>query len=165
VRNGARWGTAAFLVVGPGTVAGLVPWLLTSWQGHGPVPGGVPAMLLGGLMIAAGVAVIVDAFVRFALEGRGTPVPMAPPKELVVGGVYRHVRNPMYLALGSLVAGQALLLGRPVLWAYLGVLTLVSVAFVHIYEEPHLTAVFGRRYAEYRRNVPGWLPRMRPWRQ
>lgn len=121
-------------------------------------------MVLGGMMIAAGAAVIIDAFVRFALEGRGTPVPMAPPRELVVGGIYRHVRNPMYLALGSLVGGQALLLWQPVLWAYLGLLALVSVTFVHVYEEPHLARVFGERYARYRRNVPRWVPRPRPWR-
>jgi protein-S-isoprenylcysteine O-methyltransferase Ste14 len=92
-RRRAAIGTAAFAVA-PATVAGLVPWLLTRWEVAAPVPGGVPAQVTGVLLIGTGAAVITNSFVRFAVEGLGTPAPFAPPKHLVVGGLYRYVRNP-----------------------------------------------------------------------
>ena len=94
----------------PGFVAGVMPWLLTGWDSTDPPR----ALVVGGaLLIAAGTAVLLHAFARFVLEGIGTPAPVAPTEQLVVGGAYRYVRNPMYLAVGSVIAGQALLLGRP----------------------------------------------------
>jgi protein-S-isoprenylcysteine O-methyltransferase Ste14 len=107
--------------------------------------------------------VITHSFARFAKEGLGTPVPAAPPTELVVGGLYRHVRNPMYLALDCLIVGQALLLGRARLVAYAGAVQVVAATFVKVYEEPTLARTFGDQYERYRRNVPGWWPRQRPW--
>jgi protein-S-isoprenylcysteine O-methyltransferase Ste14 len=150
-----------FLVVVPGTVAGLVPWLLTGWD-----TGTTRAALqiLGAILLVAGALVLVDAFVRFVVEGIGTPAPVAPTQELVVGGLYRHVRNPMYLAVGATIVGQALLLGRPILLVYAAAFAVTVVAFVRGYEEPTLAQQFGARYEEYRRAVPGWWPRLRPWR-
>jgi protein-S-isoprenylcysteine O-methyltransferase Ste14 len=162
-RRRAAIGSALFMVAGPGVVTGLVPWLLSGWEARRPVPGGAVAQAAGVALIGAGASVITHAFVRFAKEGLGTPVPAAPPTELVVGGLYRHVRNPMYLALDCLIVGQALLLGRARLLAYAGAVTAATGAFVKLYEEPRLAATFGDRYERYRRNVPGWLPRLRPW--
>jgi protein-S-isoprenylcysteine O-methyltransferase Ste14 len=80
----------------------------------------------------------------------------------VVGGAYRHVRNPMYLAVIALMAGQGLLLGRPVLFVYAAVFWVVVAAFVHGYEEPTLASRFGDEYDAYRRAVPAWMPRRTP---
>jgi protein-S-isoprenylcysteine O-methyltransferase Ste14 len=108
--------------------------------------------------------VLVHAFARFVVEGLGTPAPVAPTEQLVVGGIYRFVRNPMYLAVVAAVVGQALLLGRVVLLAYAVVLGVVFAAFVRLYEEPTLRRQFGDDYSRYRRAVPAWRPRLRPWR-
>jgi protein-S-isoprenylcysteine O-methyltransferase Ste14 len=107
---------------------------------------------------------VVSAFGRFVTEGLGTPAPVAPPQRLVVGGLYRYVRNPMYVAVLSCVVGQALLFGRASLWVYGALVTVAMVAFVRLYEEPNLARRFGADYEAYRRAVPGWLPRLRPWR-
>ena len=150
-----------FLVVAPGVVAGLIPWWLTGWEAGTTWP---PLQLLGALLLVAGVIVLVDAFVRFVVEGIGTPAPIAPTQRLVVGGLYRHVRNPMYLAVGATIVGQALLLGRPILLLYAAAFAVVVLAFVRGYEEPTLARQFGAEYEDYRRAVPGWWPRLRPWR-
>ena len=150
-----------FLVVAPGVVAGLIPWWLTGWEAGTTWP---PLQLLGALLLVAGVIVLVDAFVRFVVEGIGTPAPIAPTQRLVVGGLYRHVRNPMYLAVGATIVGQGLLLGRPILLLYAAVFAVVVLAFVRGYEEPTLARQFGAEYEDYRRAVPGWWPRLRPWR-
>jgi protein-S-isoprenylcysteine O-methyltransferase Ste14 len=159
-RARAAAGTLVFLVGAPGVAAGLVPWLLTGWEAEGWWP---PLRVLGALMIAAGLGFLLEAFIRFVVEGFGTPAPVAPPERLVVGGAYRHVRNPMYLAVGAVIAGQALLLARPVLLLYAALFGVAVVAFVRGYEEPALARRFGERYDEYRRAVPGWLPRRTPW--
>lgn len=120
--------------------------------------------LLGGLLIIVGLPVLVHAFVRFVTEGRGTPAPIAPPSRLVVGGLYRRVRNPMYVAVGIVIAGQALLLGSRALGVYLALFCAAVATFVHGYEEPVLRERFGEEYDVYRRAVPAWRPRLRPWR-
>jgi protein-S-isoprenylcysteine O-methyltransferase Ste14 len=162
-RRRAAIGSALFMVVGPGVVAGLVPWLLTRWRPRRHVPGGVATRTAGVALVGVGGSVITHSFARFVREGLGTPVPVAPPTELVVGGLYRHVRNPMYLALDCLIVGQAFLLGRARLVAYAAAVTGATATFVKLHEEPALAKTFGDRYEEYRRNVPGWVPRLRPW--
>jgi protein-S-isoprenylcysteine O-methyltransferase Ste14 len=159
-RARAIGGSFAFLLIAPGVIAGLVPWLLTGWETHAWWP---PLRVLGGVLIGVGLAVLLEAFVRFAVEGVGTPAPVAPPEGLVVGGAYRHVRNPMYLAVAALIVGQALLLGRPALFAYVAVFGVAVAAFVHGYEEPVLARRFGSEYEDYRRAVPAWRPRLTPW--
>jgi protein-S-isoprenylcysteine O-methyltransferase Ste14 len=141
-------------------VAGVIPWLLTGWQME-TAPLGV--RIAGGVLVALGLAFLLHAFARFVLEGLGTPAPVAPTERLVVGGVYRYVRNPMYLAVGAVIVGQALLLGQPGLLAYAAAFGLVVLGFVRLYEEPTLSARFGASYEAYRRAVPGWLPRRHPW--
>jgi protein-S-isoprenylcysteine O-methyltransferase Ste14 len=156
----AALGSLLFLFVAPGVMAGLVPYLLTGWDSTGPP---LPLAVLGALLIAAGVAVLLHAFASFVIEGRGTPAPVAPTEQLVVGGLYRHVRNPMYVAVGATIVGQALLLGRPGLLAYAALFWAVVAAFVYGYEEPTLSERYGEQYDAYRRAVPAWLPRLRPW--
>jgi protein-S-isoprenylcysteine O-methyltransferase Ste14 len=155
-RARAAAGSIVFLLLAPGVVAGVVPWLLTEWESHSwPLP----VRALGALLIAGGVGVLLHAFGRFVVEGLGTPAPVAPTERLVVGGLYRYLRNPMYVAVAATILGQALLLGQPVLLAYAAVFMAVVAAFVHLYEEPTLTRRYGEQYTAYRRAVPAWLPR------
>jgi len=153
----AAAGTAAFLVIVPGIVTGLVPWLITGWQPGTTRPAALVAA--GAIRTAAGCLVLLTAFGRFVVEGHGTPAPPAPTDTLVIGGLYRYVRNPMYLALQAIIVGQALLLDRPVLLGYAVVVAAATAAFTRWYEEPALARRYGEQYEEYRREVPGWLPR------
>jgi protein-S-isoprenylcysteine O-methyltransferase Ste14 len=163
-KAGAALGSAVFFVLAPGAVAGLVPWWLTGWEVRSLPAWWLPLRVAGVVLLVAGAAVLVHAFARFVVEGVGTPAPVAPPRELVVGGLYRYVRNPMYLAVLAAVVGQALALGQLVLLAYAAILAAAFVTFVHWYEEPTLARKLGARYQAYRRAVPGWWPRRRPWR-
>jgi len=159
----AAAGSAAFFALAPGVVAGLVPWWLTGWQVREPLPYWMPLRLIGVALLAVGTGVLVQAFVRFVSEGSGTPAPVAPTRELVVGGLYRYVRNPMYLAVLAAIVGQALALGQLVLLPYAAGVCAAFAAFVHRYEEPTLARQFGARYEAYRRAVPAWWPRRHPW--
>ena len=164
-REVAAAGSSAFFLVAPGVIVGLLPWLLTGWQVRWTTPFAVPLQAAGGVLTAAGVGVIVSSFVRFVREGAGTPAPVAPAEHLIVGGLYRYVRNPIYVALIAAILGQALLLGQPVLVLYAAADLVVTAGYVRWREEPVLVRRFGERYEEYRRAVPGWLPRLRPWHQ
>lgn len=163
-RARAAAGSLVFLVVAPGVVAGVVPWALTGWEAASPPPARRILGIGGAVLLAAGVVVLLEAFVRFVREGLGTPAPLAPTERLVVGGLYRHVRNPMYLAIEATVVAQALLLGRPILLAYAAILAVAFWAFVRSYEEPTLARRYGEEYDAYRRAVPAWRPRLTPWR-
>ena len=155
----AAAGSAAFFVVGPGTVVGVIPWLITRWA----LPDlGAPGRVVQGvgvLLIVAGLVPLVHAFVQFAKAG-GTPVPVAPPQRLVVTGFNRFVRNPMYVGLIVVVLGQAVLFGSLGLVVYALVIWAVTASFVHVYEEPTLARQFGREYDTYRHNVRA---RTHPW--
>jgi protein-S-isoprenylcysteine O-methyltransferase Ste14 len=153
----AALGSLVFLLIAPGITAGLVPYWITGWDA---APGtSLPLQVVGGVLVVAGAGVLLHAFARFVVEGVGTPAPVAPTERLVVGGLYRWVRNPMYVAVTSTIIGQALLLGRPVLIAWAAVFVAAVAAFVHGYEEPTLLARYGAEYEAYRHAVPGWLPR------
>ena len=162
-RARAAAGSFVFLLLAPGVVAGVVPWLLTGWTVNDDYAW-PPLQVLGALLIVAGAGALLHAFGRFVVEGIGTPAPVAPTERLVVGGLYRYVRNPMYVAVAATVIGQALVLGRPGLLAYAALFMAVVGAFVRFYEEPTLAERFGNEYAEYRRAVPAWHPRLHPWR-
>ncbi len=159
----AAAGSLVFLVAAPGVVAALVPWLLTGWDARDGWP--PPLRLAGGVLVCAGIAALLEAFARFVVEGLGTPAPLAPTERLVVGGLYRYVRNPMYLAVGAIIVGQALVLGRQILLAYAAVFAAAVVAFVRGHEEPTLVRRYGGEYDAYRRAVPAWWPRRTPWRR
>jgi protein-S-isoprenylcysteine O-methyltransferase Ste14 len=136
-------------------VAGIVPWLLTRWHAESQ-----PAVLriLGIVVMAAGGAIVIETTTRFALQGRGTPAPWAPPERFVERGSYRFVRSPMYLGVILLVVGQGLLLGRAVLYAWAVAAWLIFTGFLAFYEEPQLHDRFGASYDDYRRRVRRWLP-------
>jgi protein-S-isoprenylcysteine O-methyltransferase Ste14 len=155
----AAVGTSIFFAVAPGMVAGVIPWLITRWETGDSLPDWPPVRALGAVLVAAGAVVIVNAFARFVLEGVGTPAPAAPTENLVVGGLYRYVRNPMYLAVDGAIVGQALLLCRAELLIWAAVVTTANAAFVHFYEEPTLHRQFGESYDTYRATVNAWIPR------
>jgi protein-S-isoprenylcysteine O-methyltransferase Ste14 len=159
----ATAGSALFLLMAPGVVAGLVPWWLTGWRMGAAYP--APVQITGMALVAVGAAVLLTAFAQFAIEGRGTPAPPAPTEQLVVRGLYRYVRNPMYLAVLAVITGQALLLSRPILLGYAAVVAAAFIAFVYGYEQPTLTRRYGAQYQAYRRAVPGWWPRLPPARK
>ncbi|HEU5473906.1 MAG TPA: isoprenylcysteine carboxylmethyltransferase family protein [Actinophytocola sp.] len=158
--SAAALGSALFFLAAPVVVAGVLPWWLAGWSPGRTAP---PLAVLGGVLVAGGAAVVGDAFVRFVRDGRGTPAPVAPTERLVVGGLYRFVRNPMYVGVVTAIVGQALLLGRLSVWLYAGLAWLVMAAFVRWHEEPNLRARFGIDYEAYKHAVPAWVPRTRPW--
>ena len=157
-------GSAVFLVIAPGFVAGLVPWWISHWRLDPPFLGMPLFRLAGGILIALGAVGLLDSFVRFALQGLGTPAPVFPTRHLVVTGLYRYVRNPMYVAVVSTILGQSLVLGNAALLEYGAVVWLLFHLFVLIYEEPTLKATFGSEYKSFCAAVPRWIPRMTPWR-
>jgi protein-S-isoprenylcysteine O-methyltransferase Ste14 len=159
----AAAGSLVFLLLAPGILAGAIPWWLTGWRVQEPLPYWLPLRVAGLVLLAAGVVALVHAFARFVVEGLGTPAPVAPTERLVVGGLYRYVRNPMYLAVAATIVGQAMVLGQPILVVYTAAFAVVVVAFVHWYEEPTLRRQFGEQYERYRRAVPAWWPRRKPW--
>jgi protein-S-isoprenylcysteine O-methyltransferase Ste14 len=162
-RAAAAIGSLVWLLLAPGVVAGLIPWWLTDGDTDGSSGAWLPLRALGAVLILAGAAALLHAFARFVLDGLGTPAPVAAPQELVVTGLYRHVRNPMYLAVLALVVGEAMLLVRPVLLGYAVVVALITIGFVKGYEEPTLHHRFGAAYDAYRAAVPAWWPRRRAW--
>ncbi|MDD9941979.1 MAG: isoprenylcysteine carboxylmethyltransferase family protein [Myxococcales bacterium] len=163
-RTIAVLGSAAFFVVAPCTLAGLVPWSITSWQLRPPFLGLELTRGIGAIMILAGAPGVVDAFARFALQGLGTPAPIAPPRMLVVSGLYRYVRNPIYVAVVAIILGQAVLMGDWRLVVYGALLWIFFHVWVVALEEPTLEETFGREYETFRAAVPRWIPRMTPWR-
>jgi protein-S-isoprenylcysteine O-methyltransferase Ste14 len=161
-RAAALLGSAIFLLIAPGTLAVYLPWYFTDWQFEPPL---FPvARGLGGFLIVAGLPILLDSFARFALQGLGTPAPVMPPKHLVVTGLYRHVRNPMYVAVTALIVGQGLLFGSMALLAYGAIVWVGFFLFVLAYEEPALDSQFADEYRRYRANVRRWVPRIKPWR-
>jgi len=159
----AAAGSALFFLVAPVFVAGLVPRWLTGWKMSAPLLGWTGFRFVGVVLILAGTAVLVDAFARFVRHGRGTPAPPLPTEKLVMTGLYRHVRNPMYLGVLSAILGQALLLGSTGLFGYAAFVALAFHLFVVSYEEPTLRARFGARYDRYCSEVRRWWPRASPW--
>ena len=157
----AAAGSAVFFALAPGVMAGLIPYWLTGWEAKDTW---APLVAVGAVLVVAGVIVLVHAFVRFVVEGLGTPAPVAPPEHLVVGGLFRYVRNPMYVAVAATIVGQALVLGRPALLLYAAAFVAVTATFVRLYEEPVLRERFGAEYEAYCRAVPGWWPRRHAWR-
>ena len=152
-------GTAIFFVFAPCVVAGVVPWWISRWEFRLSFLGVEFMCFVGAALILAGVAGLVDSYARFALQGLGTPAPIAPPQHLVVTGLYRYVRNPIYAAVAAVIFGQAALFGDWRLFAYGAVFLLVCHLFVVGYEEPSLKKSLGADYEAFRINVPRWIPR------
>lgn len=166
MRRGVRaaLGTLLFLLVAPGTVAGLIPWLVSRWRMGEPLLGLVGLRWVGGALIVAGIPPLLDSFRRFAQEGLGTPAPLYPTDRLIVTGLYRHVRNPMYVGVAALIFGQALVLASVALLVWGAIVCLGFDLFVRSYEEPTLRRRYGVQFARYCASVPRWLPRLTPWK-
>lgn len=147
--------TLFFLLV-PGVLGILVPRMLAA-RSHAATPR-TAAVLLGALLIAAGVLLLVSCVVQFHRHG-GTPAPVDPPRRLVIRGPYRWTRNPMYVALAAILAGQIVLHPGRALLLYAAIVLVIVSAFVVLYEEPALRARFGAEYDDYVARVPRWLPR------
>ncbi len=146
-----------FLIIAPGMVAGYIPLRLLRW---GPgIETGIFAYLAFPLWLIGGT-ILLWSFWNFLREGRGTPAPIDPPKELVAVGFYRYVRNPMYVGILAMNIGYYLWFGYWTLLIYAAVLFLAFHTFVTLYEEPTLKRTFGASYEEYRRHVPRWIPRI-----
>jgi protein-S-isoprenylcysteine O-methyltransferase Ste14 len=162
-RVSALIGSAVFLVIAPGTIAGLVPWWISHWKVEPPLFGVYVLRVGGAGLITLGLLALLDSFTRFAMQGVGTPSPTYPTRYLVVVGLYRYVRNPMYIAVVSTILGQALLLGNVALLEYGGLMWALFHIFVLAYEEPKLRRSFGHDYEMYCAAVPRWFPRFTAW--
>lgn len=163
-RATALIGSFLFFCIAPAMVAGWVPWYFTGWKANAPFLGSGLGRWVGAAFALVGAAMVVESFARFALKGLGTPAPIAPTKHLVMSGLYRYVRNPMYVGVVSAIFGQALWFGSSALLAYGAAVWAAFHLFVLLYEEPTLKRQFGSEYDAFRRHVPRWLPRIKPWR-
>jgi len=151
----ASTGALAFVFFGgPTIVAGLVPWLLTRWEADEQL---LALRILGIGLLVLGAALVLETTARFAWQGRGTPAPWAPPERFVARGSYRVVRNPMYVGVLALILGQALLLGREILFAWAAAAWLFFHLFVVFEEEPGLRRRFGAEYEAYCARVGRWF--------
>ena len=157
-------GSIIFLLVAPGIVAGAIPWWMSGYRLELAFLGFEPFRWVGVLLLVLGGILVVETFARFALQGLGTPAPIAPTRMLLVTGSYRFVRNPMYVGVLSLIVGQALLFGSLGTLIYGLSAWLIVHLFVLGYEEPTLSRSYGEQYERYRANVRRWLPRLTPWR-
>jgi len=146
----------AALLALPGTFAGIIPALVVSadrWRGDGRAVGMAP--------LVAGIIVLLWCVRDFYVAGKGTLAPWDPPKHLVIVGLYRFVRNPMYVGLLLLLIGWALLAGSPLLGGYALFFAIAFHLRVVLYEEPRLRSQFPQAWAEYAATVPRWFPRLR----
>jgi protein-S-isoprenylcysteine O-methyltransferase Ste14 len=157
-RARALLASAVFLCLAPGTVAGLIPWWISRWVLLPPFFGLEQVRWLGVLLIALSLPVLLDSFGRFAVEGLGTPAPVLPTRHLVLKGFYRYVRNPMYVAVASIIIGQGLLLGNAYVLLYAAVVWTAFHGFVLLYEEPKLRSTYGAEYEAYCARVRRWIP-------
>jgi protein-S-isoprenylcysteine O-methyltransferase Ste14 len=152
----------------PGVVAIVIPALLVWFYGTDVgwgLPGPLAAVTVG---VGAGLIFVAlrlwHATVRlFASVGRGTLAPWDPTRKLVVAGPYRRVRNPMISAVTFVLLGEALVLGSIAILIEFAVFALINAIYIPLAEEPGLVRRFGNEYEEYRRAVPRWIPRRRPW--
>lgn len=146
---------------GPALVLVLIPWFITRFQ----VPPHLPLwhFVLGGLLIVAGLWPLGDSIVRFIVVGRGSLVPTVPTEHLVISGLYRYIRNPMYVGVAAAILGEWLILWhRGVFIEFVAVCGAFDL-FVWFYEEPKLIKTYGDAYRRYREAVPRWFPEFKRW--
>lgn len=151
----------------PGTVTVVIPiWLTRRYAVSVSVPesfGGVVLAVLGVGVGAVGLALFVSSLARFGSEGRGTLAPWDAPRELVVSGPYRYVRNPMISGVVLILSAEALVLRSVPHAGWAAIFAAANAIYIPLLEEPLLAVRFGRVYEEYRRHVPRLIPRFRPW--
>ncbi len=143
-----------FLV--PGTFAGFIPYLIVSRSGLRYAGVLNIFRLLGIVPIIVGLCVYIWCAWEFG-RARGTPAPIGPPKELVMKGLYRFTRNPMYIGVLCLLVGESWFFLSLQLFLYSGLVFIIFQLFVVLYEEPKLQSLFGESYIRYRSQVPRWF--------
>jgi protein-S-isoprenylcysteine O-methyltransferase Ste14 len=163
-RAGAILGSAVFFAIAPFSLTVLVPLWIGSWRMQSPFFGLPQLRAIGVLLAVAGAVPLIESFRRFAVEGLGTPAPIAPPQRLIVTGFYRYVRNPMYVGVVAVILGEALIVGDVRLLTHAAIVWLAFHIFVLAYEEPTLARTYGPEYETFRANVPRWVPRFTPWK-
>jgi protein-S-isoprenylcysteine O-methyltransferase Ste14 len=152
------WRTLIFVCfVGPGPVIGLVPYWLSGWHLATPI---AQWRYLGILMTVVGLIPLADSIIRFVREGRGTPEPLHPTETLVVSGLYRYVRNPMYVGVITMIFGEAVFLDNRHVAEYGAIAWVIMHLFVLFYEEPTLRRRYGADYDAFCRRVGRWIPRL-----
>ena len=152
--------TLVFIVVVPGTVLLLVPYLLLAKRVAWPAGWVNWLAIVPGIL---GALILLRCAWDFAVVGLGTPAPIDPPKTVVVTGFYQYVRNPMYVGVVLVLLSEALLFSSAWLLAYAVLVGIFFHAFVMFYEEPALRRKFGVSYHAYCQGVPRWIPRLTPW--
>ena len=156
-------GSIVFFFLAPGIVAFLVPWVISRWP-LDPLYRDLDVVRWTGAAIGAfGLAALVECFARFALQGLGTPAPIAPTRHLVTAGLYRHVRNPMYVAVVAIILAHGLWFESWAVAGYGALIWLAFTTFVAVYEEPTLRHTFGAEYDRYCKHVGRWIPRLNAW--
>jgi protein-S-isoprenylcysteine O-methyltransferase Ste14 len=147
-----------FLILAPGIVAGYIPLALL--RNGSQLETGIVAYLAFPLWLI-GAVIVLWSFWNFLIQGRGTPAPIDPPKEMVATGFYRYVRNPMYVGVLAIIMGHFLWFGYWNLLIYAAIVFIAFHAFVMYYEEPTLKRKFGAPYEDYLRKVPRWIPKFK----
>jgi protein-S-isoprenylcysteine O-methyltransferase Ste14 len=148
------------LFVGPGPLTVLVPWLLSGYELGEPLLGWTWLRGVGILLLVVGIPVLAESIARFVWNGRGTLTPTVPTRHLVISGLYRFVRNPMYVGVITIILGEALLLGSGAVLVYAAVVAVGFHLFVVLFEEPTLRRTYGAEYEEYCSRVRRWIPRV-----
>jgi protein-S-isoprenylcysteine O-methyltransferase Ste14 len=159
------WRQLLSVLLLPTSVAIVIPVLLVSANGvelGWKLPGvlTVLVVVVGAMLILAGLRLAIETIALFGKEGEGTLAPWDPTRKLVVRGPYRRVRNPMITGVGLVLLGEAAILGSPAILIVLGIFALANLTYIPLIEEPDLVARFGAEYEEYRRTVPRWIPRV-----
>jgi protein-S-isoprenylcysteine O-methyltransferase Ste14 len=153
---GPAFRTLVFTVIAPGTVTVLLPYLVLTQTETGVIG---PTRYAGLPVLCIGIVIYAWCARDFAIKGRGTPAPIEPPKTLVIEGLYRYVRNPMYVGVLSVLFGEVIWFASPTLLIYTCVIGTAFHAFIRLYEEPTLLDLFGDQYTAYCEEVPRWWPR------
>ena len=149
--------TILFTILVPGTVAVLIPlWLVGDMRLHA----NAPATWMGAVVGVTGAAIYLRCAWEFAVNGLGTPAPIAPTKFLVTTALHRYVRNPMYIGVALVILGQSVIFRSLHLVLYAAAMLTTAHIFVVLYEEPTLLRQFGESYEEYLRTVPRWVPKL-----
>jgi protein-S-isoprenylcysteine O-methyltransferase Ste14 len=146
----------------PGTVAGWVPWVYYG-TGLALFDTSRPLYWLGLAVLLVGLTILFACIFEFARSGKGTLSPADPPKHLVVQGLYRYARNPMYIGVVTTLIGESILVRTSAMATYAMIVFIGFNIWVKIYEEPWLARTFGNDWTRYKAAVPMWIPRLKPF--
>src|SRR5579859_1937304 len=156
--------TLLFTIFVPGAVGVLIPYELAGATDLHIVKTAPTRLFVSSLLFFVGAAIYLWCAWDFSVKGLGTPAPIGAPKYLVVNGLYRFVRNPMYVGVACVILGQAIAWSSVAILYYMAFFLACVNLFIVFYEEPHLRKIFGEQYEDYCRNVPRWIPRLKPYR-